>query len=224
MKNGWVKIHRKLWTNAISKKPAYAWLWITLLAMANHKGTEFIWNNKKVNIKPGQLLTGRKALSDKTGINSSTVYRILEYLENEQQIEQQKTTKFTVITITKWDRYQQREQQNEQQANNKRTTSEHIQECIRKNKNTPKGVSYGNKLINFFEKEYKRRFEISPTYYSRKYRRRRIWNLVSRKVFQKSTKKIGEFLQWLEDYCEGNNITITKLDTVIEKADLWSQI
>jgi DNA-binding IclR family transcriptional regulator len=72
--------------------------------MANHNEVSFIWNGKKQILREGQLLTGLKKLSEKTGIAQATVYRILKYLENEKQIEQQKTTKYTVITIVNWGR------------------------------------------------------------------------------------------------------------------------
>lgn len=84
--------------------------------------------------------------------------------------------------------------------------------------------TYGNKLINFFDEEFKKQFGYTPTFYSKTRRRQRIWNLVSRKVFNKSTRKISDFIQWLKEYCEGNKISIEKLDTVIEKCDLWEQI
>jgi DNA-binding transcriptional regulator YhcF (GntR family) len=122
---GWIKLYRKLLDNGISQKPEYGWLWINLLLLANHEdGHSFIWNGKRHFLKKGQLLTGRVALAEQTGINQNKVYRILKYLENEQQIEQQKTTKYTIITILNWDKYQQVEQQTEQQVNNKRTTTE----------------------------------------------------------------------------------------------------
>lgn len=105
--NGWIKIHRKLLDNPISKKPSWAWLWVTLLLLANHdEEHKFIWNKKEVKLEKGQFVTGRKALSDQTGIPPSTVEDILTYLENSSQIRQQKTTKYRLITIVKWDSYQ----------------------------------------------------------------------------------------------------------------------
>lgn len=121
---GWVSIYRKILENPISSKPDYLSVWIHLLLMANHSETHFIWNNKKQVIFPGQLLTGRKKLSKITGVAESQIYKILNYLELEHQIEQQKTTKFTIITIVNWDKYQGKEQQKEQQSNNRVTTEE----------------------------------------------------------------------------------------------------
>ena len=107
-RNGFIKLHRTLLDNPISKKPQYAWLWTVLLLMANHKPNKFMWNGEIIIIKEGQLITGRKQLSQKTGIPESTIERILKFLENEHQIGQQKTNKFRLITIINWGKYQQR--------------------------------------------------------------------------------------------------------------------
>ena len=124
MKKGWIALHRQLLESPMANKSEYMNLWIHLLLMANHKETTFIWNNQKQTLKKGQLLTGRKELSKKTGIGESQVYKILKYLKKEQQIEQQTSTKFTIITIVNWDNYQKREQQKEQQSNNRVTTTQ----------------------------------------------------------------------------------------------------
>src|SRR3990167_8712218 len=87
MDNGWISLHRKIFDNPISKKPAWAWLWITLLLKANHEPNSFIWNGKKIIIERGQLLTGRKELSIQTGVSGSTIEDILKYLERQQQID-----------------------------------------------------------------------------------------------------------------------------------------
>lgn len=119
---GWICLHRKLLDNPICERADYLAVWVHLLLMANHKETTFIWNNKKQTLKAGQLLTGLKVLSEKTRVPQSSVYRILKYLENEKQIEQQKTTKYTVITIVNWGMYQEKEKQNGKQMENKRKT------------------------------------------------------------------------------------------------------
>ncbi len=77
-----------------------------------------------MNLRSGQFITGRKALEAATGIEQSKCERLLKLFKTTQQIEQQKTNKFRIITICNWDKYQDIEQQNEQQVNNNRTTSE----------------------------------------------------------------------------------------------------
>lgn len=111
---GWVKIHRKIIEKAYFKKSEYIHLWLTLLLKANHEEREFFWNGKIEKLLPGQLITGRDALSQETGIHRSTIERILKFFESEQQIEQQTTNKFRLITIKNWEDYQKIEQPIEQ--------------------------------------------------------------------------------------------------------------
>jgi len=128
--NGWIKLHRKILDNPIVMKDAdHLAVWIYLLLNASHKGYPALFGGKKVILQPGQLITGRLKIAEVTGVQSNKVYRILNLLKNEHQIEQQTSSKNSLITITNWELYQESEQQNEQQVNNKCTTNEHKQEC-----------------------------------------------------------------------------------------------
>ena len=84
MENGWIKLHRKILDNPIIKKPQYFTLWSVLLLLAQHTEQKIIWNNDTLAIKGGQLLTGRDALKKITGIPTSTIEDILNYLEKSQ--------------------------------------------------------------------------------------------------------------------------------------------
>nr|DAF14823.1 MAG TPA: replisome organizer [Caudoviricetes sp.] len=122
---GWIKLHRKTLDNPIITKDSdYLAVWIYLLLNTTHKEYDVLFKGERVTLKRGQLLTGRKSISEKLKIDENKVQRILKSLENEHQIEQQKSNKNRLITIVSWDKYQQDEQQNEQQLNNKRTTTE----------------------------------------------------------------------------------------------------
>lgn len=135
---GWVKMHRALSDHHISSDPATLSIWIHLLLLANHKETKRMINGRVIAIQPGQLITSRKSLSAKTGVNESKVERVLTTLKNEQQIEQHGTSKFRVISIVKWAEYQSDEQQHEQQMDSKRTANE-------QQMNTPEEVSSDTK-------------------------------------------------------------------------------
>lgn len=122
---GWIKLHRKLLDNpVVCKDGDHIAVWIYLLLNATHQEYPALFGGKKITLLPGQLITGRKSISDKLSINESKVQRILKTLENEQQIEQQTNNKHRLITILRWDYYQEDEQQNEHQVNNERTTTE----------------------------------------------------------------------------------------------------
>lgn len=128
-KKGFVKIHRSVEDKGYYKKSEYLHLWVHLILKANHQPREAWFDGKNTIVKRGQLITGRKMLSEQTGIHESKIVRILNCFEKtEQQIEQQKTGRGTLITITNYNKHHLIEQPTEQQVNNNRTTSEHKQE------------------------------------------------------------------------------------------------
>ena len=124
MDKGWIKIHRSIWDKGWSKRPEYVAVWVYLLKEATHEKREVFWNGKTVFIGKGQLITGRLKIAENTGVHESTVERILKTFENEQQIEQQKTSTSRLISILNYSKYQEGEQPFEQPLNNERTTAE----------------------------------------------------------------------------------------------------
>lgn len=104
---------------------AYLAVWIYLLTKASIYGNkQFIFNGKQMSLKPGQLITGAYQISKETGVPRGTVERILKTFKNEEQIEIQPTTKYSIITIVKWKKYQGGEEPSEERVRNKRGTSE----------------------------------------------------------------------------------------------------
>lgn len=140
--SGWIKLHRKILDNPIVMKDSeYFQVWVYLLLKASHAEYPVLFGGNKINLKPGQLITGRKKISADTGIDENKVFRILKCLKNEQQIEQQVSNKNSLISIVRWEEYQNCEQQNEQQVNSKRTASEqqvNTNKNIKNNKNVKK--------------------------------------------------------------------------------------
>lgn len=143
--DGWIKLHRKSLDNpTITKDNDYLAVWLYLLLYATHKEVEVLFAGEKITLKKGQLITGRKAISDKIKISESKVQRILKVFEIDHQIEQQTSNKNRLISISNWYKYQNSEQPNKQQLDNKRTTNE---QQVNTNKNL-------KKLKNLKKKEY----------------------------------------------------------------------
>ena len=126
------------------KNSNYIHLWIHLLLRASHKDKKFLWNNKEIEIKRGQLITSREKLSKETGINPSKIERILKLFKIEQQIEQQNLYTSRLITVLNYDKHHSSEQVNKQQVNSKRTASEQQVNTYNKDKNV-KNVKNKNK-------------------------------------------------------------------------------
>ena len=139
MADGWIKLHRAIWENpVVTKDSDHFILWIWLLTNANFKEIEASVGGEIITLHPGQLVTGRKKISQQTGVQESKVERVLKAFEKAQQIEQQTNSRNRVISICSWEKYQQVEQQNEQRMNNKRTTSEQQVNTYKERKNIRK--------------------------------------------------------------------------------------
>ena len=116
---GFILLHRKTMDSFLYKDSQYIHLWIHLLFRANHKPERILLNGNAVELQRGQFLTSRITLSLETRISQAKVERILNVLQKEKQIEQQKTTKYRIITIVNYNLYQT----SRQQTDNKRTTN-----------------------------------------------------------------------------------------------------
>lgn len=162
-----IKMYHTIWDKGWSKKPHLVSLWVYLLCKATHKQIEYLWNGQTIKLQSGQLITGRKALSEATGINESTIERALSYFEKERQIEQRKTSTSRLITITNWSKWQQSEQRmnnqwttNEQPLNTKQERIDNIdiiysQDCLKfvdfVNQTFSKKFRCGDKIVTHFK-------------------------------------------------------------------------
>jgi hypothetical protein len=124
MNAGWIKIHRKIWKNPRATDPEWVSVWLYLLSHAAHAERNVLFKGKVHTLQPGQLVTGRKIIARETGVNESKVFRIINQLKTEQQIEHQSSSKSSMFTMLNWKDYQTNEQQNEQRMDSKRTADE----------------------------------------------------------------------------------------------------
>ena len=120
--SGFIKLQRKIldweWYNDIPAKT----LFIHLLLKANFKDKKW----KGYDIKRGQVLTGRKILSDEIGLSEQQTKTALRKLQATNEITIKATNKFSIITLVNYSLYQDKKtdsnqlnnQLKEQQATN----------------------------------------------------------------------------------------------------------
>ena len=118
----WIKLHRRLLENDLASDPSSLALWIHLLLMASHNKFMSVRGSSAVQIMPGEILTSRKKLSQKTGLSESKIERILKAFLAGKLIEQHGRSKYRVISIVEWSRYQEDEQQIEQHSDTTKNT------------------------------------------------------------------------------------------------------
>lgn len=133
--DGWLKLYRSILDSAVFQDAEILKVWIWLLCNVAFEQHDTICYGKVITLKPGQIATGRKKISQCTDLNENKVYRALNALKSLGNIEIKATNKYSIITVVNWDKYQEEngkrttgEQQNnsrttteEQQGNNKRT-------------------------------------------------------------------------------------------------------
>lgn len=146
---GWVKVYRKLLDNPIICKDSETLaIWVYLLLNATHTEIPAVFKGKKINLQPGQLLTGIISISKKLKINKDKVQRTLKCFELDNQIAQITSNKNRLITIQNWSSYQKDDKQNDKQMINKRETND-------KQLITNKNVKNDKNIFNYFINKYK---------------------------------------------------------------------
>jgi len=116
-KMGWVSVHRSMLDDPQFKDPEVFALWVRLLMMASYEDKTVKHLGQTIHIKRGQFITGRKSLSSSSNVQESKIQRLLKRWESEQQIEQQTFSKYRVITVANYDKYQSGEQQSDAKVN-----------------------------------------------------------------------------------------------------------
>ena len=125
MHTGWFKFHRQIFDNPICTKDAeYFYVWCYLLTEANYEERRVIFKGEEIFLKKGQLITSTRKIASDLNINKSKIERILKKFEIETQIETQKTSRNTLITVLNWEHFQGSETQSETQVRHKWDTSE----------------------------------------------------------------------------------------------------
>jgi hypothetical protein len=109
-------------------------LWVYLLMSANYEDKSRMFNGRLTQVKRGQLIYGRHAVSQRLGISEAKLRRYIKQFIKDEMISQQTTNKYSIITITCYEKYQDVSQQtaNKQPTKRQQTT-------------TPKQITINNK-------------------------------------------------------------------------------
>ena len=117
---GWVKLNRKIVSWEWYQDSQMVHLFLHLILSANsHDGS---W--KGIDIKRGQLITGRKKLAEITGISEQSLRTCLSRLKKTQELTIKSTNKYSLITILNYDEYQTQEKHTNQQTNQQLTSNQ----------------------------------------------------------------------------------------------------
>lgn len=122
MCQGWIKLHRKLLDSWIFQDSVVLKVWIYILLSVTHRTRQVIFRGQVLELKPGEMTAGRRQIAESTFLSEMQVRRALTRLERNQQINQQKSRRCSLIQVLKWETHQESNQQNNPQ-NNQLTTN-----------------------------------------------------------------------------------------------------
>jgi DNA-binding transcriptional MerR regulator len=118
--SGWIKLHRKFLDWEWFNKSEAVHLFLYMLIKANHKDVKWQGND----VKRGQFISSLGNISNATGISIQQIRTILKKLEKTNEIEVKSTSQFTIVTICKYECYQdENETTNKPLTNNQQTTN-----------------------------------------------------------------------------------------------------
>lgn len=123
MDDGWIKIHRSIWRNPWLCRPNVLATWIYILCHVNWQPTDVVFEGKRITLQPGQGLFKLRKVAEELRISRSALFRVIDVLKTEAQIETQTSPRNTVITVVNWQKYQPVGTQNGTQMGHKRDTS-----------------------------------------------------------------------------------------------------
>ena len=110
---GYIKLHRQLLESSIFASQIGLKIWIWCLLKANFK-TRFASikvgkGESQVKVERGSFIFGRFKAEDELNIDGSTIYKWIKKLEEEKMILITSNSHYSIITICKYDDYQQYE-------------------------------------------------------------------------------------------------------------------
>ncbi len=109
--SGWIKIHRRITEWEWYSDANTFRLFMHLLLTANYEDKR--WRN--VNVKRGQLVTGRQELAQALRLSERQIRTSLDKLKMSGVITTQTTNQYSLITIGKYDLFQENPVENVQQ-------------------------------------------------------------------------------------------------------------
>lgn len=116
---GWIKLHRKLREWEWYDDPITKAVFLELLLTVNHK--EKKWHG--VTILPGQRVASYGTIASGSGVTYNQARRALNTLKRTGEITVKSTSKYSIITLIKWGKYQIIEDDATDKSTGKRTVN-----------------------------------------------------------------------------------------------------
>ena len=138
----------------------------------NHKDTSFPFDGKDMVIKKGEFITSIKEGSQQTQMTPQQWRTAMGYLKSTSRITIKTTTKYSLISIQKWNEYQEDNKQdnkpvtNQQQTSNKPVTTDKNGNNVKNDKNINlkvNGEIHKDVLVDYILEAFRKLYDFNPT-------------------------------------------------------------
>ena len=108
MTGGWIKLYRSLlhdpvWTTATSDQKAVL---MAILLSASHERRQWVWEGRKFEVQPGQLVTSLASLAKTAGVSIKSVRSAIARFEKLDFLANESAKTGRLISIVNWQAYQ----------------------------------------------------------------------------------------------------------------------
>lgn len=147
MDDTFVKLFRRFDSWEWYKCPNTKAVFIHLLINVNFKPSKYMGHD----IPSGSLPTGYNALAEQVGISVRSARTAIKRLKDTGEITVKTTSKFSIISLTKWDTYQHNEKTNDKQVTSKRQASDKQVTTLKEGKKVRREEDKTNSSISHFD-------------------------------------------------------------------------
>ena len=124
MNRGYIKLWRKIEDSGLLGNAELCQLFMFLMVKVTHKPRKIIVGPQAIALKPGQYFAGRKQLACELNSTEQKIRTALSTLQKLEIINQQPTSKGTVISLVNWGKYQDEQPALDQHFNQQLTSSQ----------------------------------------------------------------------------------------------------
>ncbi len=106
MTDGWIALHRKIYSSSDFKNQLETSVFIYLLTMASHKLVQVIYRKKKITLNRGEVSIAYRDLAKKFNISKDKIRTVIKNLIQSNNIRQTLHKRLSVFSIVKYSKYQ----------------------------------------------------------------------------------------------------------------------
>ena len=133
MTEGWIALHRKIFSSKDFSNQLEVAVFIYLVCMACHKPTQVIYRKKVLNLKRGEISIAYKDLAKKFEVSERRMRTIIRNLIATGNVNQTLTRNLSIYSIVKYSKYQDVPSKTDQTLTDRTTTNTNILYSINKN-------------------------------------------------------------------------------------------